>query len=396
MHREEALVTSTPRTIHRLTLSPSVAKNSKNTIRNKSKMKVKRDLMPLNSRGIPGKNHGGSNTARRRYISLVALVVIAGVVIYYLDWKTRPDPYAITPFCDADGTCHEQPHQASARTVFSAKSREQYQRWWDCFAKLNVSAEAYAKRRSKLQQDKNSEETSLPLILLGDSITESWLGMKMGVPIARAAGVPQVLSELVKAKPGRAELDPLVLAIGGDQTQHQLYRLQHGQLLPAYANDPSAIFVVMIGTNNLGAGELPGPTSQGVLAVADYILSNTKGHLVLLQILPRGDSFRLQSLCPPRCSSSGTPFTSFQPAVDKLNRAITEGIHDLTVRHSATKRFGLVKCGDPFLSKETSPENQDEVDTSLMPDLLHPNDAGHRILGKCIMDYIDGIAASDE
>ena len=50
------------------------------------------------------------------------------------------------------------------------------------------------------------------LVLLGDSITESWLGTAMGEKIFRAGRVPNVLADKFKA------FDPLVLAVSGDQT----------------------------------------------------------------------------------------------------------------------------------------------------------------------------------
>jgi lysophospholipase L1-like esterase len=215
----------------------------------------------------------------------------------------------------------------------------------------------------------------------GHDLTASELSDMIKVP--RTKGVPQVLTELLSKSPVGTKLDPLVLAIGGDQTQHLLYRLSHGQLLPAYAQDRNSIFVVLIGTNNLGSGELPGPISQGVLAVAEYVLANTKGYLLLLKVLPRGDGgLRLPPLCPPRCSpSDGKPFTSFIPAVEKVNAAIADGLGSLGERHGPN-RIGLIDCGSVFLADG---DEATEVDSSLMPDLLHPNGAGHRLLGDCIL-----------
>jgi lysophospholipase L1-like esterase len=324
----------------------------------------------------------GSSLNGRRYIVLLA-IIFSAVVLYCFEAFGREDIYALTPFCDADGTCHEKPDKASPRTIYSAKSEEQYHLWWKCHAKLNRTAQLYAERRER--EADMGMETTRPLILLGDSITESWMGTSTGFPAARTIGVPQVLEDLL-ADPPLSYLDPLILAIGGDQTQHLLYRLEHGQLLPAYSNDPTTIFVVLIGTNNIGGGELPGPTSKGVLAVADYILSNTQGHLILLQNLPRGDAFRLSRICPPRCDSAGEPFRSFLPAIEKLNHAVQAGFGDLAERHGS-RRIGLLDCGSPFYSKDAGAE----VVESLMPDLLHPNAAGHRIFGECFMDYIRGL-----
>lgn len=326
--------------------------------------------------------NGGSLSSNGRCYAFLLAIIFSAVVLYCFEAFGREDIYALTPFCDADGTCHEKPEKPSPRTIYSAKSEFQYNRWWELHANLNRTARAYADRR-ELEADMGVEATR-PLILLGDSITEAWMGTALGFPSDRAKGVPQVLQSLL-AEPPTSYLDPLILAIGGDQTQHLLYRLENGQLLPPYANDPTAIFVVLIGTNNIGSGELPEATSKGVLAVADYILSNTAGYLLLLQNLPRGDAFRLPRICPPRCDSLGEPFRSFLPAIEKLNRAVQIGADDLAERHGS-RRLGLVDCGSSFYS-----ESGDGVMESLMPDLLHPNAAGHSILGGCFMNYIRGL-----
>ena len=118
-----------------------------------------------------------------------------------------------------------------------------------------------------------------------------------------------------------------MLAISGDQTQHLLWRLQRGGELSAeVAGDRSVVFVVMIGTNNLGHGHLPGEAADGVLAVARHLLSNAAGSLVLSTVLPRGDGGAvLPKLCPPRCNASGLPFRSLLPAVSKLNARLGQG-----------------------------------------------------------------------
>jgi len=318
----------------------------------------------------------------RRYAIFLGVILSAGIV-YCLEVFSRADIYASTPFCDADGTCHEKPDKSSPRTIYSAKSEEQYNLWWKVHAELNNTAQLYAERRER--EAREGGTSARPLILLGDSITESWLGTGLGIPADRANGVPEVLDNFLSQSPG-THLDPLILAIGGDQTQHLLYRLQHGQLLPAYANDPSAIFVVLIGTNNIGSGELPEPVAKGILAVADYILTNSKGYLLLLQNLPRGDGFRLAWICPPRCNAAGKPFKSFLPAIKKLNQAVQVGVNQLAERHGS-RRLGLQDCGAVFYADSDAAE----VDKSLMPDLLHPNAAGHQLLGTCFMSYIQGL-----
>jgi lysophospholipase L1-like esterase len=322
-----------------------------------------------------------SSDSRKKWTSFFKAVAVVFVFFVFVNTspssdpitgvsKTSSDPYE-TRMCNPRGTrCGEDPDVPSPRTIYSAKSKEQYDLWWIAHTALNQSASAYAAHRTRTQQDPSSKSPNLrSLILLGDSITESWLGMNMGRYDPRTQGVPDVLKKHLSHS---QNLNPLVLAIGGDQTQHLLYRLQHGQLLPDYAHDPKAVFAMMIGTNNLGSGFLPDATTKGILKVANYVLENTKGHLIILEVLPRGDVERLPA---------GRKFKSFMPAIDKVNAAVREEISKMKETHG-TKRVGVLDCGQPFRAKSA------DVDASLMPDLLHPNADGHELLAQCMLDYI--------
>jgi lysophospholipase L1-like esterase len=201
----------------------------------------------------------------------------------------------------------------------------------------------------------------------------------MGIPERRCGGIPAVLNQPRFS----SNYSTLVLAIGGDQTQHVLYRLQHGELVPTIKANKQAIFTILIGTNNLGSGMLPAPTVAGVLAVTELVLGVTAGRVILQKLLPRSDSHRLAALCPPRCSSKNTPFDSFMPAVQKVNQALQDSIRDLQTKYP--DRLTLVDCGGPFVGSQ----QEQQVDIRLMPDQLHPNAAGHQFLATCLLDCIE-------
>ena len=354
---------------------------------------------------------------QKKQHSLALLLVALSLCYYVLDLNgtnKEEDPFDV-PFCDVNGTCHEAPDQPSGRTVYSAYTKRQYDTWWAYNDQLNQRAKAYTERRQKQQKQKQPQQPlKRSLVLLGDSITESWLGTGLGETKQRARGVPQVLQDKFSES-----FDPIVLAESGDQTQHLLYRIQNGQL-PSI-QEHNAVFVVMIGTNNLGSGELPGPTSKGILTVAKYVLSHTQGRLLLFQVLPRGDGYQvLPSLCPPRCQSSSSsssssssgaatpaPFTSFLPAIAKVNNLVGQGLEPLKEEYGE-HRIEWIDCASSFLRKdddtkkdaaaaaavrENNNNNDDddadaEVDVSLMPDLLHPNAAGHVFLADCILNHV--------
>ncbi len=77
------------------------------------------------------------------------------------------------------------------------------------------------------------------------------------------------------------------MGIGGDQTQHVLWRLQNGQLDGYKAK----VFVVMIGTNNMwDRNAEPAHAAAGVKAVLDLIKSKQpQAKILLMSILPAGE-----------------------------------------------------------------------------------------------------------
>jgi hypothetical protein len=104
------------------------------------------------------------------------------------------------------------------------------------------------------------------LILDGDSITDFWQ--------TRGA-------EVWKAHFGGIKMADF--AISGDQVQHVLWRLQHGEL---EGQDPKLI-ELMIGTNN--GGEDPKEIAEGIqLLIHEYETRCPHAHILLLGVFPRG------------------------------------------------------------------------------------------------------------
>lgn len=104
------------------------------------------------------------------------------------------------------------------------------------------------------------------LVFLGDSITEAWH--------------TQVFQQFYGH---RAALN---LGISGDGTQGVLWRLGNGH----WPNNlrPLAI-VVLIGTNNIGAGARPENVAQGIFQIVARLRQlSPQSHILLLGVLPRG------------------------------------------------------------------------------------------------------------
>ena len=109
------------------------------------------------------------------------------------------------------------------------------------------------------------------LIFIGDSITQGWEGEGKEIWADQYA-----------------KYDAINLGIGGDRTQHVLYRLDNGNL---EGLSPKAA-VVMIGTNNSnGEDNTAEQIAEGVRAIVQKLrtkLPNTK--ILLIPIFPRSEN----------------------------------------------------------------------------------------------------------
>ena len=134
---------------------------------------------------------------------------------------------------------------------------------------------------SHVQQAHRARGTRL--VFLGDSITEGWLRTGFS---ARAASIAQPACEAIWRRAfGRWR--PLNFGIGGDRVQDLGWRLQHG-LLAAPQLQPQ-VFVLLIGTNDLGNGEAAAVALAEARALVGQLRRARPGATVVVHgVLPRG------------------------------------------------------------------------------------------------------------
>lgn len=169
---------------------------------------------------------------------------------------------------------------------------------------------------------------NVDLLLIGDSITQGWEG-----------NGKKVWEEFYGKR------NAVNLGIGGDRTQHVLWRLDHGNV---EGIKPKAA-VLMIGTNNSGSNTSE-QIAEGVKAIVDKLkekLPETK--VLVLAIFPRGAN------------------------KDDARRKVNEGANALIAKLADDKQVYYLDIGAKFLKDDGT------LSKEIMPDLLHLNEASYRI-----------------
>lgn len=189
-----------------------------------------------------------------------------------------------------------------------------------------------------------AQKGDIDLLFIGDSITQGWSG----------AG-----SDAWKRHFGPA--GAANLGIGGDQTQHVIWRLKNGNLeglaKPASGKSPR-VAIVMIGTNNLGSGQNPEQVAEGVKAV----LSTIHAQLPEVQVLLLG--------ILPRSERSDEPLRLKVAATNKLLQAL------------AGEQVHYFDSGGVFL------QSDGWISRDIMPDFLHLSPAGYEMWAQAIKPQI--------
>jgi beta-glucosidase len=142
-------------------------------------------------------------------------------------------------------------------------------------------------------------------------------------------------------------------AIGGDQVQHVLWRVQHGQL---DGQDPKLV-MLMIGTNNLGQD--PQSVADGIkLLIGEYEKRCPHAQILLLAIFPR----------------SPKPTDPARDWIAKVNAIISGYVSD--------SRVTYLDFGAQFLHPDGT------LTPDMMGDFLHPGPKGYEIWANAITPVV--------
>lgn len=191
------------------------------------------------------------------------------------------------------------------------------------------------KVRADLLNKRIKDTPDAQLLFIGDSITQGWEGQ----------GAKEVWEK--HYAPRKA----VNLGIGGDRTQHVLWRLQNGNLEGV---KPKAA-VVMIGTNNSN-GEDNSATQilEGIQAIVKELRSRQpQMKILLLAIFPRGENFNAQR----------GKITQINQALRKLDDG--QNVHFLDIGHRFLNEDGILPA-------------------EIMPDYLHLSRKGYELWADAI------------
>jgi lysophospholipase L1-like esterase len=178
---------------------------------------------------------------------------------------------------------------------------------------------AWLKRHEALVEE--AKRGDADLLLLGDTLMDAWRGQKA------------LWAERF------APLRTSNFGMMGDRAEHLLWRLHNGAL----DGRPKAA-VLLIGTNNLGAGQSVERTAAAVEAVVDVL--RPRARVLLLGIFPRGE---------------------------KPDDPLRTKVREVNERLSKVSGVRYLDLGPLFL------ETDGTLSRELMPDLLHLSDKGYRV-----------------
>jgi beta-glucosidase len=175
---------------------------------------------------------------------------------------------------------------------------------------------------------------NVDLIFIGDSITHGWEGKGKAV-----------------WEKYYTKRNAVNLGIGGDRTEHVLWRLDNGNI----KNISPKVAVVMIGTNNSGNGRNTAEEMiDGVTAVIEKLRAKLpKTEILLLDIFPRGQRINAQ-----------------RGKILQVNQVLS--------RLDSRPHVTFLRIGQTFVSPDGS------IAKDIMPDFLHLTPNGYEIWAKSI------------
>lgn len=195
------------------------------------------------------------------------------------------------------------------------------------------------RHEAQLGEGTAARRSQASLVLLGDSIADGWYASR------------SFTRQWVEDR-------PLNLALPGEQTQHLLWRVEHGAL----AGLEPRLVVLMVGVFNLIAGFTPEETAGGVAALLSRVQRELPSARVLVvSLLPAGQA-------------PSDPLRARVEATNAELRALAQ-----------PDRVVVVDVGGMFVDADGT------ISSAVMSDFLVPTDLGYRALTTALSLVIRGL-----
>jgi lysophospholipase L1-like esterase len=184
-----------------------------------------------------------------------------------------------------------------------------------------------------------AKKGDVDVLFLGDSITDGWRGFN---PKNKSGG----------KNVWEKSFGPLKSAnfgIGGDRTEHVLWRIQNGEL----DGIKPKVAVLMIGTNNTGANSAE-EIAGGITAIVKHIREKSSGtKVLLLAVFPRGKMI-------PNAGNT---------KIEEINKTIAKLDDGTNVKY--------LNIGEKFMK-------DGQIPGEIMYDYLHLTESGYQIWADAI------------
>lgn len=197
-----------------------------------------------------------------------------------------------------------------------------------------------------------AKKGEVDLLFIGDSITQGWEG----------AGKNVWAENYGKLKAAN-------FGIGGDRTEHILWRITAGKELEGIK---PKLIVMMIGTNNTGSNSSE-EIAQGVKAILDeFAKQKPEAKVLLLGVFPRATG---------GVTDKAATFATKEQMRTGNNKKTWE-VNELIKKFDDGKKVFFLDISEKFLDKEGN------LPKEIMPDWLHLSEKGYKVWADSIKDKL--------
>ncbi|MCX7007929.1 MAG: GDSL-type esterase/lipase family protein [Kiritimatiellaeota bacterium] len=207
---------------------------------------------------------------------------------------------------------------------------------------------------------KRGKAGPIGVLFLGDSITEGWVK------------APEVWGKFYK------QYDAANFGIGGDRTEHVLWRIANGELDDIHPK----VVILMIGTNNTGSNDADSIAAADKKIVKEIQSQLPDTKVLVLAVFPRGPR-------PPTVAKPAPAAPGAKPAKPTAPKPVVSA---QAMAEDAAKRMAIISAVNKELAKlddgkmvrylDINPKflgADGKIPNDVMPDQLHPNAKGYQI-----------------